>query len=370
MRNIDEDSREEAARILTLLCFSSRPLTVQELIDGIAVDLEEPARLNPGRRLQDIDDLRKICPGLIDIGFEANDKLFLKNSRNDSEDETTLTLRIAHFSVQEYLESDRIKLHRFALKSASAHAEIAQICLVYLQDCLVHLQEPGLPSGKPNMMKLQEYPLAYFAAQFWHYHYNNATDTVSQLDRLVLALFQQRQDTFCTCMRLQNPERFGDPLTSDVIASPIYYASCLGLDKVLGELISHCGNHPSMANGLINAEDGFYEHALTAASIHGYEKVVQILIDAGVDVNAEYGDALRTASNHGHEKIVQILLDAGADINAVGPGGTALQKVSQGGHKKMVQILLNAGADVNAVGPDGTALQEALRGGHETIVQI
>ena len=146
MRNIDEDSREEAARILTLLCFSSRPLTVQELIDGIAVDLEEPARLNPGRRLQDIEDLRKICPGLIDIGFEANDKLFLKNGGNDSEEETTLTLRIAHFSVQEYLESDRIKLHRFALKSAFAHAEIAQICLVYLQDCLVHLQESGPPS--------------------------------------------------------------------------------------------------------------------------------------------------------------------------------------------------------------------------------
>jgi hypothetical protein len=31
---IDEGSIEEAQRILTLLCFSSRPLTVQEVIDG------------------------------------------------------------------------------------------------------------------------------------------------------------------------------------------------------------------------------------------------------------------------------------------------------------------------------------------------
>ena len=363
MRNIDEDSREEAARILTLLCFLSRPLTVQELIDGIAVDLQEPARLNPGRRLQDIDDLRKICPGLIDIGFEANYKLFLRNSRNYSEEKTTLTLRIAHFSVQEYLESDRIKLHRFALKSASAHAEIAQICLVYLQ-------EPGLPSGKLNIMKLQEYPLAYFAAQFWHYHYNNATDTVSQLDRLVLALFQQRQDTFCTCMRLQNPERLRDPLTSDMIASPIYYASCLGLDGVLRELISHCQNHASMANDLINAEGGCHKHALTAASSKGHEKVVQILIDAGADVNAvgPDGTALWEASVYGYEKVVQILINAGADVNAVGPIGTALQAASAHGYEKVVQILLDAGADVNTA--NGAALRAASDHGHEKVVQI
>ena len=346
MRNIDEDSREEAARILTLLCFSSRPLTVQELIDGIAVDLEEPARLNPGRRLQDIEDLRKICPGLIDIGFEANDKLFLKNGGNDSEEETTLTLRIAHFSVQEYLESDRIKLHRFALKSAFAHAEIAQICLVYLQDCLVHLQESGPPSGGLNFMKLQEYPLAYFAAQFWHYHYNNATNTVSQLDRLVLALFQQREDTFCTCMRLQNPERLVDPLTSGMTASPMYYASWLGLDGIVRELIGHCQNHTSMANHLTNAEGGHHEHALMAASSQGHEKVVQILIDAGADVNdiLPDGTALQVASFYGHEKVVQILIDAGADINAVGPEGTALQAASYPGNEKIVQILLDAGA--------------------------
>jgi ankyrin repeat domain-containing protein 50 len=40
----------------------------------------------------------------------------------------TLTLRIAHFSVQEYLESDRVRQQKaavFVIESASAHAEIA-----------------------------------------------------------------------------------------------------------------------------------------------------------------------------------------------------------------------------------------------------
>ena len=47
------------------------------------------------------------------------------------------TVQIAHFSVQEYLESDRIpnqKAMIFGLNSVRAHAEIAQICLIYLLD--------------------------------------------------------------------------------------------------------------------------------------------------------------------------------------------------------------------------------------------
>jgi ankyrin repeat protein len=43
--------------------------------------------------------------------------------------------------------------------------------------------------------------------------------------------------------------------------------------------------------------------------------VVQILIDAGADVNAqggEYGNALQAASAEGHDKVVQMLMNAGA----------------------------------------------------------
>jgi ankyrin repeat protein len=43
--------------------------------------------------------------------------------------------------------------------------------------------------------------------------------------------------------------------------------------------------------------------------------VVQMLMDAGADVNAQvgfYGNALQAASAEGHEKVVQMLVDAGA----------------------------------------------------------
>ena len=60
---------------------------------------------------------------------------------------------------------------------------------------------------------------------------------------------------------------------------------------------------------------------------------------------------LPALSEGGHEKIVQILLDAGAEINAQEEdGSSALITASGGGHKKIVQMLLERGADVNAQG--------------------
>jgi len=57
--------------------------------------------------------------------------------------------------------------------------------------------------------------------------------------------------------------------------------------------------------------------------------VVQMLKDAGANVNAqggEYGNALQAASMGGHEKVVQMLTDAGANVNAQGGWyGNALQ---------------------------------------------
>jgi hypothetical protein len=53
-----------------------------------------------------------------------------------------------------------------------------------------------------------------------------------------------------------------------------------------------------------------------AASYRGHEAAVKILLDAGVNPNAQggcHGNALQAASSGGHEAVVKMLLDAGAD---------------------------------------------------------
>jgi ankyrin repeat protein len=50
--------------------------------------------------------------------------------------------------------------------------------------------------------------------------------------------------------------------------------------------------------------------------LRGHEKVVQMLLAAGAEVNAQeedYGNALQAASSEGHEKVVQMLLAVDAE---------------------------------------------------------
>ncbi|KAK2752447.1 hypothetical protein FQN54_008109 [Arachnomyces sp. PD_36] len=375
---INESSVEEARRILVLLAFSARPLTVEELIDGIAVNLDEPAHLDYKSRLQSADDLHEICPGLIDIvpidigliktGLDADNE-------KRGEDRMTPTIRIAHFSVQEYLESDRIRQQKaaiFALQSGLAHSLIAQVCLVYLL-------EPELSSGELDITRLEAFPLARFAARFWHHHYTNAKSRAPQVEELVLKLFKERKDSFHTWIRLYDIDsRFSDrvrfQLASSDIPSPVYYTSLLGLDQVLRELIAaESGNGREIKN-LINAQGGYCGNALKAASINDHEKMVQMLLNNGADINAQderHGYALEAASREGHEKIVRVLLSRGADVNAQSEMfGNALYSASAQGHEKIVQMLLDKNADVNAHESSENPFRGASREGHEKIVQM
>jgi ankyrin repeat protein len=77
---------------------------------------------------------------------------------------------------------------------------------------------------------------------------------------------------------------------------------------------------------------GTFGNALQAALFGGHDKVMQMLMDAGADVNAQggtFGNALQAASYRGQDKVMQMLMDAGADVNAQGGTfGNALQAAS------------------------------------------
>jgi ankyrin repeat protein len=381
-----------------MLCFSIRPLTVDELIDAHAVDLGEMPHLDRDGRSYEQDDLIDICLGLIEIA-----------ATEDDYGQSISTVRIAHFSVQEYLQSDRISQHesrkvrRFAMQGAPAHTVIAQICLVYLL-------EPKLSTGALNKTKLTDFPLAHFAAMHWFHHYAKCGEGRLEIERLVLALFKSETKSFVTWIRLHDMDHprmiFEDYDRPTVIrASPVYYAALLGLDSVLDSILAirtrdasvsdmvnaqggYNGNalqaasskgHERVVQMLldqganVNAQGGYFGGAIEAAAFHGYEKVVQMLLDRGADVNAQgrYGNALQAASSNGHERVVQMLLDRGANINDQTDLGNALRHASYNGHEKVVQMLLNRGADINAQGGDyGSALEAASDGGHEQVVQI
>jgi hypothetical protein len=112
-------------------------------------------------------------------------------------------------------------------------------------------------------------------------------------------------------------------------------------------------NYINILINLVNNEKELL-YGLPYAAGRGHLEVVQRLLDAEADVNADadFGrTALQAAAEGGHLEVVQRLLDAEANVNtaaAIYKGRTALQAAAEGGHLEVVQRLLDAKADINA----------------------
>ena len=108
-------------KVLQWLAFPIRPLSIEDVVDNLAVDEETDTGFNPENRLQDPRDILTICSSLVTI---------VASTRKLKEN---VELRLAHYSINEYLISDRI-LHGAALQYSIAvelDKSMAQTCLHY-----------------------------------------------------------------------------------------------------------------------------------------------------------------------------------------------------------------------------------------------
>ncbi|KAB8290368.1 hypothetical protein EYC80_010801 [Monilinia laxa] len=132
----------------------------------------------------------------------------------------------------------------------------------------------------------------------------------------------------------------------------------------------------------INALTDYGDTALAIASDtfwKAYPNAVKFLLDRGADVNLHFssvgyslgGPPIQRAAKRGRLEIVQMLVNAGADLNAgAGRAGTALCAAASNGHIEICQLLLNLGADIHAGGMNGTGLHGAAEWGHVEILRL
>jgi ankyrin repeat protein len=135
-------------------------------------------------------------------------------------------------------------------------------------------------------------------------------------------------------------------LDLEKLAHPLYYTALEGALQLTDFLIENGAEVNECSAG------DEYETAIKAASFSGHEKIVQLLIGKGANVNAKggmYGTALHEAAGRGSENIVQFLLDNGSDINAQGGEyGNAIQAAVANNQTNIAHLLLLRGAKLDS----------------------
>ena len=137
---IDEEDSEYAIRILRWLTFSSRPLLVEEISEIVAIDVERDPMFDRQEVLEDPLEALNICSSLVTLATsdESSDESsdegwdITWDNRSDSAGEIVV---LTHFSVKEYLISERIRQGRaslYSMQDATCNEIIAKSCLGYL----------------------------------------------------------------------------------------------------------------------------------------------------------------------------------------------------------------------------------------------
>jgi ankyrin repeat protein len=296
LQGIKPRNREYAHRLLQCITVAIRPLHVEELAEVLAIRFETgmPPEYHSDWRLEDAQDAVILaCSSLISIiSFEG-----------------TRIVEFSHFSVKEFLTSDRLSqgFSLYRILPQPAHTILAQACLC----ALLRLDD------KVDKDSMKEFPLSIYAAQHWvqHAQFENVS---SNIQELIVHLFDPDKPHFATWVWIFNIDQPWDwvkHMSSEQPTRPetpgLYYAALCGFHGVVEHLIASCPQD-------INSKRATFGTPLHAALINGHFEIALILLEHGADVNAldhSCMSPLRLGSEKGRRDIVEFLLNLYANDN-------------------------------------------------------
>ena len=333
--DIKKANKGQAYRMLQCLAVAVRPLSVAELAEVLAFDFDAAKggipELKSKWRWEDHEQaVLSTCSSLITI-VPADD---------------SPVVQFSHFSVKEFLMSDRVTmstkdLSQYRIVPEDANTLIARACLGIL------LRDPVDDNdAAPG-------PLTEYAAGYWVIH-ARVKDVASRIRDGMECLFDPDRPYLSAWVKLYevNLVKWGSDPQFEIQpeAAPLYYAALCGFPEMVEQLSL---KYPQY----VNAIGGNAGTALHSASYHGHVEAVRSLIKCGLDVNARgrWGQSpLQFALHNRHFDVVRYLVDQGADANFQDDGlVTPLFLAAQAGNLEIVQLLLRHHADVNSQDSDG-----------------
>jgi ankyrin repeat protein len=354
LQEIPKEKWQHAHRLFQCLVAAIRPLRVEELAEIFAIrfDADRCPSLTEGWRPENPEEaLLSACSTLITIVENYGRKI----------------VQFSHFSVKEFLTSDRLQTSEvgnvcdYHIPLDAAHTILARTCLTVL----LQLDE------NVDKERLRMFPLAFYAAEHWVEH-AKFEDVALRIQNDMKRLFNPRNPYLAAWVWMYNVDEgyFQYILAkhpSPPNATALYYASLCGFSGVANYIICTHGED-------VNAKSGYYETPLQAASYKGHVDVVRVLLDHGANVNTmdKKNTPLSSACRGGHLEIMGLLLEHGADVDVwYDSDDFVLHRASDTGQAELMHLLLRHNADVNARGYlKWTPLHRASFYGHTKLVRV
>ncbi|OCK90614.1 ankyrin, partial [Cenococcum geophilum 1.58] len=301
LEDIEEDLQQIAFRALTWICFSKEPLTPEQVAEAAVIDPQLCPPFHPEYRLCDPEtDIRDILGSLVSAPIV------------ESEFGKVCYLRLAHFSVKEYLLSGRIlcskRVSKFSLTELIGNALILECSLLYVFNA-VDIDEIV------SVSLVEKFPLhGYIGAWLVDHAQELRFQFQRKLESLIKlflddSAFRFWSQLFCW-PRIKTKIRRYIFLEPDFDHARLFLASYCGFSEVVKALV--------IKTTIVGARGPCSDTALRWASSSGQEVVVELLIDSGLNVNAkmDYGySALHFAVSSGKEATVRMLLKHKANVN-------------------------------------------------------
>jgi ankyrin repeat protein len=336
-------SRQKVAmQSLMWISYARRPLSVDELCHALATRM--------GDRELDKDNLIPIktivesCSGLVVIDHESS------------------TVRLVHFSFQEYLQVRR----KFLFPAGDSI--IASICLTYAS-----FRRLSSISSEDSVTALkylaQDYPLLGYSYHHWGYHAK--ADLNMEMKELVMQFLTEPSHTLWDAFvqALSNP-RYSLSSSSWAQLSEGNSLHCIarfGLFQLIPSIIQ--------TGALPNTLDHHGNTPLHEATLFGQMEAAKVLLEHGAEIDAYNDDAntsLFIACSAGDEELIALFLKFGAEPDMpCKDGWTSLHRAAHYGHLGAVKLLLKNGASQRSKSSRGvTALHRAAGRGHNEVVDL
>ena len=333
LQGIHKEKRQHAHRLFQCLVAAVRPLRIEELAEIFAIEFDSCA-----------------APNLMEAWRPENPEAILSTASTlitVIEDEGSRIVQFSHFSVKEFLTSERLRTSGFGsirdyyISLDVAHITLARACLTVL----LHLDD------KMDKRRLARFPLAFYAARHWVDH-AQLVGVAPRIQGLMEDLFDPCKPQLAAWVWIYNVEL---PTVQPSIhtlpdkpsrpqATALYYAALCGFSGLVKYLVrTHSED--------VNAKCGLHGTPLHAASYMGHLDTARALLDNGADANSRNNlgrTPFGSACDGGHPEFRSLLLEYGVDVNASDNANhTPVYEASTNGHPKVVP-LLDHGADPNA----------------------